>query len=73
MKGNFSPQKNITLWVSDESSKAILEDRKGSAEQSIGKEDSKNKTGAAGETIKPWKLFGSFKDSFARSCSSPKS
>jgi hypothetical protein len=73
LKGNFSPQKNITLWVSDESSKAILEDRKGSAEQSIGKEDSKNKTGAAGETIKPWKLFGSFKDSFARSCSSPKS
>lgn len=75
LKGNFSPQKNITLWISDESSKAILEDRKGSAEQSIEKEDedSKNKTRAAGKTVKPWKLFGSSKDSFAWFCSSPKS
>ncbi|ALK06579.1 hypothetical protein SAMN02910340_02408 [Methanosarcina thermophila] len=75
LRGNFSSQKNITLWILDESSKAILEDRKGSAEQSTGKEDqdNKNKTGTAGETVKSWKLFGSSKDNFAWFCSSPKS
>lgn len=71
LKGNFSPQKNITLWISEnESSKAVLEGRERNVEQAVVNEDedSKNKTGTAEETTKTGKPFGSFKDSFAQFC-----
>lgn len=36
LKGNFSPQKNITLWISEnESSKTVLESREGSVKQGV--------------------------------------
>ena len=76
LKGSFGPEKNITLWISEnESSKAGLQEREGSPEQDAENKSKGrgNKTETAEETAEIRKPSGSFKDIFTRFYLSPKS
>ncbi len=76
LKGNFGPQKNITIWISEnENSKAGEQAGEGNSEQDIENksENAGNKTETAGKTAEARKPSGSFKDIFAWFYLSPKS
>jgi hypothetical protein len=79
LKGSFSPEKNITLWISENESFKFdiqeLQGGEGSNEQGVGNKSKKegNKTVAAGENAEPRKPSGSFKDIFTQLYLSPKS
>jgi hypothetical protein len=67
LKGSFSPEGNITLWISEnESSKTELQEKEGKAEQNAENKSEKkeNKTIAAGDTIEIRNFLGTFKDIF---------
>lgn len=76
LKGSFGPQKNITLWISEnESSIAGSEGGNGSIEQDAGSKNKEgiNKTGNTGEIAEVGKPSGSFKDIFTQFYLSTKS
>lgn len=71
LKGNFSPEKNITLWISEnESYKAEMQEREKSIEQNAENKTNKtvNKTETvdkAGKAVEATKSSGLFKEVFA--------
>jgi len=67
LKGNFSPERNITLWISEnETYKAEMQERKRIIEQNAENKTnaSVNKTRAAGKAVEASKSSGFFKDIF---------
>ncbi|AKB53234.1 MULTISPECIES: hypothetical protein [Methanosarcina] len=67
LKGNFSQEKNITLWISEnETYKAEMQERKRIIEQNAENKTNAtvNKTRAAGKAVKASKSSGFFKDIF---------
>jgi hypothetical protein len=67
LRGSFSPGKNLTLWISEnESYKAELQEREGSAEQDSENKskEGENKTGTGGEATEARKVSGFFEEIF---------
>lgn len=67
LKGSFSPEKNITLWISEnESSKTKLPEKQGKVEQNTENKskETENKTIVAGEIAETQNFSGYFKDIF---------